>query len=187
MTRFDNYDGEGMPWELWETVVSNALGGRRGQEALAAMEDALLALPEPKLIEGHLAADGAVCAVGALVAHRKAAREGVDIAAVIDAMSDGVQCWCGHGRASHVAGSCSAMTKPWGSQDERPCGCEEYEPDTEDGSETASAGQAEGLTFTVAWHLAYLNDEQFGGATPEARYKQMLSWVRRAQGKAVAA
>lgn len=34
-----------------------------------------------------------------------------------------------------------------------------------------------------AWHLAYLNDEQFAGASPEQRYEQMLAWVRRAQGK----
>jgi hypothetical protein len=188
LTRFD-YDGEeGMPWELWETVVSNALGGRRGQEALAAMEDALLALPEPKLVHGHLASDSAVCAVGALVAHRRAEREAVDVAAVIEAMSAGVKCWCGHGREAHAGGGCTAMRKPWGETEERPCSCEAYEPDTEDVYETVRAGEAEGLSHTVAWHLAYLNDETFGGASPEERFNLMLAWVRRAQGKeAVAA
>jgi hypothetical protein len=82
VSRFEyDGDGEGMPWPLWETTVSTALGGRRGQEALAAMEAALLALPECKLVEGHLAAEGGVCAVGAYVAHRRAEQEHVDIAA----------------------------------------------------------------------------------------------------------
>ena len=39
MTRFDcDYD-EGIPWERWEQIVSNALGGRKGQAALAEMTD----------------------------------------------------------------------------------------------------------------------------------------------------
>src|SRR5690242_8806216 len=117
---------------MWETVVSNALGGRRGQEALAELEAALLALPEPKLVEGHLAAEGGVCAVGAFVAHRKAQADGADLAAVIEAMSVGVSCWCGHGREAHKGGACTG--KLW---EDRPCRCTEYEPREEAIDETA--------------------------------------------------
>lgn len=181
MSRFEyDGDGEGMPWGLWESVVSRALGGRRGQEALAQMETALLELPEPRLIEGHLAYDGATCAVGALVAHRRAQEEGVDIAAVIEAMSVDVRCWCGHGRDRHDGSTCSGRR----GQDS-PCSCTDFDPeDIQDGvDETVAAGQRVGLRFSVAWHLAHLNDEQFGGATPEERYRLMLAWVRRALGK----
>jgi hypothetical protein len=180
MSRFDfDYDGEGLPWGLWETVVSNALGGRRGQAALAEMEAALVALPERKLVHGRLAVDGAVCAVGAFVAHRRAERESMDLQAVIDAMAAGVQCWCGHGRDTHTEGLCGGTH--WGNH---PCSCQHYEPDySEDATETADAGAREGLAYTVAWHLAYLNDEKFRDATPEQRYEQMLGWVRRALGK----
>jgi hypothetical protein len=178
VSRFDE-DGEGgMPWDLWETVVSNALGGRRGQEALAAMEAALLALPEPKLIEGRLAAAGQVCAVGALVAHRRAQEQGVDIQTIIDAMGAGVRCWCGHGRDAHTDGQCGGIS----SYSKKPCGCEGYEPESDDTYETVQAGKAAGLSSTVAWHLSWLNDESLRG-TPEQRYAQMLAWVRRAQGK----
>lgn len=179
MTRFDydNDDGEGMPWGLWESVVSNALGGGRGQDALAAMEEALVALPERKLVRGHLARDGQVCAVGALVAHRRAQRDTVDIDVVIDAMAAGVRCWCGHGRDAHAEGKCTG--KRW---QDRACGCIEYDPETQDAWETVDAGRAEGLTSAVAWHLAYLNDESFREATDEERYERMLAWVRRAQG-----
>lgn len=184
MSRFE-YDGEeGMPWDLWQATVSRALGGRSGQEALAAMEGALLALPEPVLIEGHLASQGAVCAVGALVAHRRAAEQGVDLAAVIEAMSAGIACWCGHSREKHEENVCLGT----GWIDNRSCSCQSYDPESEDIYETANAGMRVGLTSTVAYHLAYLNDEQFGSASPEDRYAQMLGWVRRAQGKeAVAA
>ena len=182
MSRFEDYDGEGMPYALWEQVISRALGGRRGQEALAGLEEALLALPEPKLIEGHLAHDGQVCAIGAYVAHRRAQREGVDMRAVVEAMSADLKCWCGHGRGAHVDGACTG--KRW---EGRLCGCTEFEVDYEGPDETAAAGSAEGMRYTVAWHLASLNDETFREVTPEQRYERMLAWVRRAQGKVVAA
>lgn len=179
MSRFD-YDGDGMPWGLWEATVSRALGGRRGQQALAELETALLELPEPSLIEGHLAYGGATCAVGALVAHRRAQQEGVDIGAAIETISGGVECGlCGHGRGQHEGSGCNGRH----SQD-RPCSCTMFDPsESEDIWQTVDAGQRVGLMQTVAWHLAYLNDEQFAGATPEQRYRLVLEWVRRAQGK----
>lgn len=205
MSRFDyDGDGDGLPYWLWESNVSRALGGRRGQQALAEMEAALLALPEPKLVEGHLAIDGGVCAIGAYVAHKKAQAEGVEIAAVIEAMSMEVRCWCGHGKAAHGDNGhghqeCSGTRKTWISRSklenpidteigryvDRPCDCDNYAPqaDEEGAFPTAEAGVGAGLKFAVAWHLAYLNDEQFRKATPEERYEQMLAWVRRAQGK----
>lgn len=184
MSRFD-FDGdeESIPWERWEQIVSNALGGKRGQQALAEIEEALLALPERKLIEGHLATDQAVCTVGALVAHKKAKREGTDIATAIAAMAANKPCNCGHDRAAHAEGSCPG--KKWGGAS---CYCDGFEQEEEEAWNTADAGRAEGLAWSVAWHMAYLNDEQMGSLAPEDRYEQMLAWVRRAQGKeAVAA
>ncbi len=180
MSRFDFDEGKGMPWELWDTVVSNSLGGRQGQAALAAMEQALVALPEHRLIRDHLAADGAVCAVGALVAHKRAQSQGADIATVVEAMSAGARCWCGHARDKHADGACT--DKGW---QDKPCDCDNYELDEDaDGIyETVDSGQRAGLGRAVAWHLAFLNDEQFASSTPEQRYDKMLAWVRRAQGK----
>lgn len=180
MSRFDD-DGEGMPWELWERVVSQALAGRKGQAALADLEAALIALPEPKLIRDHLAADGGVCAVGAYVAHKQAAERKLDVATVIDGLSASVRCWCGHGPYMHGP-KCSG--KRWGGDDN--CNCDEYEAEDDDIYETADAGINAGLSSTLAWHFAYLNDEEWGGATPEQRYERMLAFARRAQGKEVA-
>lgn len=77
MTRFcDDGDWDYGRWSLWEQATTRAIEGKRGQAALADLEAALLALPEPRLIESYLAKDGEVCAVGALVlANRVAAGE----------------------------------------------------------------------------------------------------------------
>lgn len=82
-------------YELWECAVANALAGRRGQAALADLEAALVALPEPRLIEGALAKDGEVCAVGALVAANRCAA-GEDRAVVLaemERLTDPEDCW----------------------------------------------------------------------------------------------
>lgn len=155
MSRFtDEYDGEVIPAGLWDRALSVALGSGRGQEALARMERALLELPEPpRLVAGHLA---------------------------IETMSARVQCGCGHSRDQHHDGEgCSG--KWW---QDRPCSCTGFDAEeTEDVWETVAAGERIGLRRTIAWHLANLNDETFGGATPEERYRLILAWVGRAQGK----
>lgn len=182
MSRFeDNYDEEGaIPYGLWNTIVENALGGKRGQQALAELEQALLALPEPVLIEGHLAADGQVCAIGAYVAHKRAQAEGTSIAETVKAMSEATDCYCTHSKALHTDDGCAGVRYFDG---KTRCSCTKYQPDTEDAWQTVDAGQKHGLRMAVAYHLAHLNDEKYADATPQQRYQWMLEWVRRAQGK----
>lgn len=51
----------------WRAQVASAVRGKRGQQFLRDLVAALDALPEPKLVAGHLeTTDGAVCALGAL-------------------------------------------------------------------------------------------------------------------------
>jgi len=74
VTRFnsDEYDYE-FPnqGELWSANVRRHLKGAKGQAILRELRDALLSLPEKKLINGRLADEqGCVCTVGALAAHR---------------------------------------------------------------------------------------------------------------------
>ena len=59
-------------------------------------------------------------------------------------------------------------------------------PGDETGNDTAEFGVNElGLTFVLAWELAYMNDERAGwsGLTPEYRYDRVLDWVRAEIGK----
>ena len=60
------------PWEVicWRGAVSSAIRGRRGQAFLREMLDALDALPEKRLIVGHLVAEIGCCAIGAVAVAR---------------------------------------------------------------------------------------------------------------------
>jgi hypothetical protein len=83
VSRFnDDGDWDYGRYSLWERAMTNALSGRRGQAALADLEQALLALPQKRLIDGALACNGEVCAVGALVVRNRVAA-GEDRAAVL--------------------------------------------------------------------------------------------------------
>src|ERR1700761_17181 len=51
-------------FELWQANCRRSLRGKQGQEELRVLRDALLALPEKRLINGSLYEDGEVCAIG---------------------------------------------------------------------------------------------------------------------------
>lgn len=54
-------------WALWRGRVASAIRGKRGQKMLVALRDALLAMPEKRLVSGVLQRkDGDCCALGAL-------------------------------------------------------------------------------------------------------------------------
>lgn len=185
MSRFDcDDDGEGVPHGLWDTMVSNALAGKRGQAALAELEFALIELPEKRLISGHLAGENTVCTVGAYVAAKRAQRDGIDLATSVQQMVEAVPCGCGHDKAKHDEQGCHDTRRFWQSDGDEECTCDSYQPEHEYAHDTAQEGTAFGLRWTVAWHLAYLNDEKFYNLSPEQRYQEVLAWVRRAQGKA---
>lgn len=64
----DDCDG----WALirWRGAVSSALRGRRGQEFLVDLRDALDAMPEKRLIADELQANGCYCTLGVIGAKR---------------------------------------------------------------------------------------------------------------------
>lgn len=140
---FEFDDGDAMPEGLWRHNLKRALVSTRGQKALAELEEALLALPEKKLIAGKMAwPSGAVCAIGAFALH-KMLQAGED-------RDDALHWLC-------------AVEDPW---------------------ETASTGKRHGMTYTLAWHIAQMNDENFANLPDDIRYTRMLAWVRRQLGKA---
>lgn len=61
-------EGDYDQWQniRWRGAVTSAFRGRRGQEFLREMMVALDALPEKRLVERELEADGQVCALGAV-------------------------------------------------------------------------------------------------------------------------
>lgn len=73
----DDCDG----WELimWRGAVASAIRGKRGQDFLREMLDALDALPEPRLIAHDLIKDGEVCAIGSVGVRRGIAMDKLDV------------------------------------------------------------------------------------------------------------
>lgn len=156
-TRFHDKGEQELPWEMWCQTVKNALRGRRGQAILAEMRRALLALPEKRLIAGHVVQNGEVCAVGALAAYRLQ-----------------------HGPLALSQTFLSRYCPQAASLAE----LEEQLADWLDDSETtADFGRELGMTRPVAIELAYQNDEAgWGRETPEERYRRVLRWVEEQLG-----
>jgi hypothetical protein len=149
---------------LWEANYERALKGKRGRKALADLREALMALPERKLIDGALCTVNpdrrrpasrlwqiefdelieyhgrGVCAIGALLWHRKV-KAGMDPAEAFD----------------------SLPTLP------------DYDSDLGDTAQLAV--REAGLVYPLAWMLAYRNDEMYDGQTPEERFEAFLAWI----------
>lgn len=84
MSRFSEGECESNYAYLWPARVQQVIDGKRGQRILRELIDALLALPERRLIAGAIAKHGEVCAVGAL-----AKKRGVELTTERDVIIDG--------------------------------------------------------------------------------------------------
>lgn len=154
---------------FWRANLERALAGKRGRKALGEMREALRALPEKRLIEG------ALCTVGG--AERPDLRERHDsygdtrfeVSAKIESDGEGV---CAIGAFLWYR-KVKAGADPQAAFDALPT-LLDIDSDI---YETALAGQAVGLAYPLAYHLAYKNDESFGGMTPEQRYDAFMHWL----------
>ncbi len=63
---------------MWRGAVASAIRGKRGQEFLRELVDALDALPEKRLIADELEVKGCYCAIGAVGAKRGLDMAGLD-------------------------------------------------------------------------------------------------------------
>lgn len=150
MTRFDGDCDEDFPgqWWLWENALRRSVNGKKGQRNLRDLRDALLALPEKRLISGRLADEnGCVCTVGALWLKRQV-DAGVDRAQVLAAMAGDIEWNEEYG-----------VLDPWDAE-----------------TVTLDIATAAGLSRTMAVVLAGDNDG-WTNDTPERRYERVLRYV----------
>lgn len=167
--------------EFWLANARRALSGRRGKKALAELREALLHLPEKRLVQGTLstaslkayaeelpekcqswAVDGKPYTVPNWIresALEAVAKEGIGVCAV------GAYCWWK---------AVQAGADPEAAMADLPVTSDALEHDLWN---TVSAGKRAGLVSYVAWTLADLNDETFRSCTPEERYEKVLAWV----------
>ena len=198
MSRYSDYDDyEGEPEQIlaqgrWEHNARVALKGKRGRQALRDLREALMALPERRLIEG------AVCTVAAdqrrarIAAEGRAAWERLNPQwRTAEPDLEGVEVFDAHVR-SDGEGVCAVGALVWYRKVK--AGADPAEafaslPDLADEGtdaleETAHLAKEEaGLTFTLAWELAYRNDETFSRRTPEERWTDFVEWIDRELAK----
>lgn len=166
MSRFGEYDYDedfANQAALWDANAKRALAGKKGKKALSELREALLALPEKRLISG------ALCTVGSKRVEERTSWAREDIEEKVKSEGEGV---------------CAIGAFLWFKQVKAGADPEEAFSKlptllASDGGdiETAEAGRDAGLTFTLAWILAYRNDEWYRDLTPEHRYIEFMRWL----------
>lgn len=167
---------------FWWANAQRALHGKRGRKALAELREALLMLPEKRLVSGAVST--------------------VSLREWAESMPDTTpsMTWGGemYDRPNHVKaealekceaegpGVCAVgaylLRKRVLQTGETPGEAMRALPSASDVEcygidETASLGEAAGLARTLAWLLADQNDETYGTCTPEERYERFLAWL----------
>jgi hypothetical protein len=213
MSRYSDYDGyDDDYWALnqgrWEHNMRVALKGKRGRKALAELREALMALPEHRLIEG------AVCTVGGLdkrlppVTDEEVAKAAAETAtrvaeSGVDLGPDYPARTAEYARRAREeerealgtvidrnggVGVCAVGALLWHRKVKAGVDPAEafdsvpliFDGDLDGGDaldETANGGKDAGLTYTLGWMLAYRNDEQFRAMTPEERHAAFIAWI----------
>lgn len=152
MSRIQEYDGWGEDypnqWQLQEANTQRQLRGKKGRAILRQLEEALLALPEKKLVSSKLAqSTGEVCAVGAMMVAKRVKAGMTHQEAVLDLLA----------------------TYP---------GCDADDPIDSGWETWTLAAREEVAPRSLAWEFVAMNDERCEFYTPEQRYEHVLSWVQ---------
>ena len=175
--------------EFWRHNARRALKGKRGKKALAELREALLMLPEKRLIEGAVSTaslkaryENEPDQVMRYDWHAKEERPEPNYRkkdALAKCEEEGI------GVCAVGAYLLRKRVLELGETVEEAMANLPSLADVEDHDlySTIAAGQKAGLSSYVAWLLADRNDEMYGELTPEERYERMLRYVRRAQGK----
>lgn len=175
MSRFEpgDYepDGPAITYEMWEYNLNRTIAGGKGQALLRTLRDALEALPSKRLIEGRLAKDGDVCAVGAFRAYQIARDNGVNMEAAI-ARTEEIE-----------VAQCKQHDPHWtGEPDDY-----SYYDEWPGRMVTIEQGVAAGLNKTLAYAIGQLNDEDLEFATPEVRWLKVMDYLNATIKEAVPA
>jgi hypothetical protein len=204
MSRYqDEYDGDDdlavLAQGRWEHNSRTALKGKRGRAALALLREALLALPEPRLIEGALCTVGGPervpevteAEIDARIAKVKEAgmwrdgRDPEDTArhmryerdeareAIADAIRSRGQ---GCGVCAIGALLWHLLVKDGATPEEAFARLPALAGEGLDDTAFLAEKDAR-VTFTLAWEMAYRNDETYSRMTPEERYTAFLAWL----------
>lgn len=147
-------------WAFWERRTRQVMNGKPMRKALMELREALLALPEPRLIARALSTVGKTVEGPDRWGEQKA---------LLEAEGEGV---CAVGAFAWYK-KVKAGADPQQALRDLPL-APDYNGDTDITIET---GEQAGLSTTLAWVLMDKNDETFGDLTPEERYTAYLAWI----------
>lgn len=170
-------DDESFPnaHEFWRNAADRALRSRRGRRALEELREALLHLPERRLISS------ALCTMTVEAPEPPPRTED-------ESMGAAVKRWAAESLYALIQtqgrGVCANGAYIWwlnvkgGMDPEAAFAALPLLDDEEhDIHDTARAGVEAGLAFSLSWDIAFANDERFGSLTPEQRHTAMLGWI----------
>lgn len=205
MSRFTDGDDEEFPgqFDLYQANLRRALKGKRGQKFLRELREALMALPEPKLIEGAMCTVGAADRRAALVSAAEA--EYAESVAYANERRAPGQPLCYEPRPDlsavedfdrHVRrdgeGVCAGGAYIWyqrvkGGTDPGEAfaslplllGVVDEDGEACDQSTADMLAEAGRVAHCVAWEVASANDESFARMDPEGRHEMFLRWIDR--------
>lgn len=217
MSRFIDGENDDEFWALdqgrWRRNARATLKSKRGRKALAEIREALLALPEKRLIEGALCTVGgpervpvpevtdadieqhvATLRITGLYRDDDVRREraadylrkaaGAERDAVAENVAENDQ---GAGVCVNGALLWHRLVKEGKAPDEAFAALPSLANHDEGDPlwQTAKiAEQDAGIALTLAWELAYRNDETYRAKTPEERYEAFLGWINAELGDA---
>jgi hypothetical protein len=189
VSRFNSYDHDEydpLAEGRWFANLRRAIRGQRGQRALRDLREALLALPDRRLIAGDFATpQGEVCTVGCVVAYKRAQAKGVSIPeAAKELAAEDPDPWDGF-ELNPETGKYERQAEimRYDSEVGRMVGTGQFETeerwhDDDPADYTATRGERDaGMAYTLAWHLGWKNDEDWRHLTPEQRWDACLKWV----------
>jgi hypothetical protein len=158
--------------DLWRANLERSLNGKRGRKALAELREALLALPERRLIANAFSTVG---------------KEPEPIPAPTEQDPYGSRAWQARERnellEAQGPGVCSVAAYVWhqrvkaGADPQQALVDLPLHPDFDDPHATLDEGMRAGLNQYIAWELMWRNDDAYDHLTPEARWQAVVDWI----------
>jgi hypothetical protein len=183
MSRFGDYEyEEEFPGQaaLYRANLLRAMRGRRGRQFLIDLREALMALPEHKLIEGALCTVGADRRKAELEAAAPTSYAPLALEEYVERDGEGV---CANG-AYLWHQKVRAGMDPQEAFAELPT---IFGFDCDGAGETAElVAQQADVAGMIAWQVAYRNDETYECKTPQERHALFIEWIDRELAGSVA-
>jgi hypothetical protein len=177
----DDYEDWPNQGAFWWHNAQRALKGKRGRKALAELREALLMLPEKRLVSGAIST-AALATEAQAMPDTRPSYSGTPGVMVPNYRKTEAVAKCEAEGIGVCAVGAYLLRQRVLKLGETPAEAMQHLPSAADleGSdlyETALLGQRAGLTQHLAFMLADRNDETYGSCTPEERYERFLAWI----------